>query len=87
MPDALAVAEKTYVGLGVDIHDPSNEKIKNALEQLPVSCAEAASELEKDRKIYTDEGVFPDALVDYLIRCLRQFTHKDMNVDENLHVA
>lgn len=87
MPDALAVAEKTYVGLGVDIHDPSNEKIKNALEQLPVSCAEAASELEKDRKIYTDEGVFPDALVDYLIRRLRQFTHKDMNVDENLHVA
>lgn len=87
MPDALAVAEKTYVGLGVDIHDSANENLKNSLEQLPASCSEAAAELDRDRGIYTAGGVFPDALVDYLIRCLKSFTHKDVNVVDNLHVA
>ncbi len=69
--DAMEVAERTYVGLGVNIHDKSNEALMNSLEQLPASCAEAADELQNDREIYTGKGVFSDALVDYQIDFLK----------------
>lgn len=75
--EANAVAEKTYVGLGVNIHDASNESLLNSLEQLPASCAEAGDELEKDRSIYTDKGVFSDALVNYQIKFLKAFKQID----------
>lgn len=65
MPDALAIAEKTYVGLGVNIHAAANADVKASLEQLPASCAEAADELEKDRGIYTAYGVFSDDIIDF----------------------
>ena len=71
--DALEIAEKTYVGLGVNIHDASNAAIQSALEQLPASCVEAAGELQKDRKIYTSKGVFSDAVVDFYIKYLTAF--------------
>ncbi|MBQ0084653.1 MAG: glutamine synthetase [Prevotella sp.] len=70
---ALKVAEKTYVGLGVNIHDAKNEELMNSLEQLPASCADAADELQKDRNIYTDKEVFSDALVNYQIQYLKDF--------------
>jgi len=73
MDDALAVADKTYVGLGVNIHDASNEAIHNALEQLPASCADAADQLEKDRLIYSSMGVFSDSIIDYTEEYLRAF--------------
>lgn len=81
-PDALAVAERTYVGLGVNIHDASNEALAGALEQLPASCEEAAVELEKDREIYTAEGVFSDSIIDYTIRFLDGF--HDANLRRHL---
>lgn len=73
MPDALEVAEKTYVGLGVNIHDASNKALQESLEQLPASCVEAAGELEKDREIYTSKGVFSDAIVDFYVKYLKSF--------------
>ena len=80
MPDALEVARKTYVGLGVDIHAAGNASILHSLEQLPVSCSEAAKELDKDRLIYTGDGVFSDSMVDYLISCLNSFTEEDIKL-------
>ena len=74
MPDAIAVADKTYVGLGVNIHAAANAAVKNALEQLPPNCAAAAVELEKDRAIYTAHGVFSDAVVDYQIAYLNKIS-------------
>ncbi|MCQ2169711.1 MAG: glutamine synthetase family protein [Bacteroidales bacterium] len=71
-PDALEIAEKTYVGLGVNIHDASNKDVLDRLEQLPANCAEAADELEKDRAVYTSAGVFSDAVIDYLENYLRK---------------
>ena len=71
--EALEVARRTYVELGVNIHDHSNQQIQEALEQLPANCVEAAAELEKDRAIYTAEGVFSDNIVDYTIRFLKAF--------------
>lgn len=81
-PEALDVAERTYVGLGVNIHDASNESIMGVLEQLPASCEEAAEELQKDRKIYTAEGVFSDSIIDYTIKYLADF--KDANLRQHL---
>ena len=87
MPDALEVARRTYVGLGVNIHDSANEALKESLEQLPASCEGAAAALDADRAIYTSEGVFSDAMLDYLIRTLRSFGPEDSDVEENLHIA
>lgn len=71
MPEALEVAKRTYVGLGVNIHDKNNIKVKESLEQLPASTADAADELQKDREIYTSDSVFSDALVDFQISYLK----------------
>lgn len=78
MPDGLEVAERTFVGLGVNIHDASNKALQESLEQLPGCCVEAAQELSKDRDIYTSRGVFSDSIVDYFIKYLTDFH------DENL---
>jgi len=82
MADALDIAEKTYVGLGVNIHDSKNASVQAALEQLPACCEDAAAELEKDRKIYTNGGVFSEEIVDYYIGFLSSF--KDKNLREEL---
>ena len=87
MPDALEVARRTYVGLGVNIHAAGNDALRESLEQLPASCAAAADELDKDRLIYSSEGVFSDAMLDYLISCLKSFTEEDCNFENNLHLA
>ena len=87
MPDALEVARRTYVGLGVNIHDSANEALKDSLEQLPSSCSGAADALDADRAIYTSEGVFSDSMLDYLVRTLRSFGPEDSDVEENLHIA
>lgn len=80
-PDALAVAEKTYVGLGVNIHDASNAVLQQSLEQLPGCCVEAAAELEKDRAIYTAKGVFSDDIVDYTVKYLKDFADTTLRDD------
>ena len=78
MDNALDIAEKTYVGLGVDIHKKGNSELQQSLEQLPGCCVEAADELERDREIYTSKGVFSDSIVDYTIDYLRAFDDKNM---------
>jgi len=83
--DALQVAERTYVGLGVNIHDNSNKSIQDALEQLPASCVEAADELEKDRKIYTSKGVFSESIIDYLRDYLRAFNDTELRYELTEH--
>ena len=73
VPNGLEVAEKTYVGLGVNIHDESNKQLQESLEQLPASCVAAAQELATDRDIYTSRDVFSDSIIDYLIKYLTAF--------------
>lgn len=73
MKDALMVADRTFVPLGVNIHSSENADVKSALEQLPASCSESADELEKDRSIYSAFGVFPDDIIDYLEKYLKSF--------------
>ncbi|MBQ0077539.1 MAG: glutamine synthetase [Bacteroidales bacterium] len=70
MEGALELAEKTYVGLGVNIHDASNAALMESLRQLPASTAGAAERLAADRAVYEAYGVFPASLVDYQINYL-----------------
>ena len=79
--DALEIAEKTFVGLGVNIHDDKHRSVQDALEQLPDSCVGAAKELEKDRAIYTAKGVFSDSIVDYMIQYLTNFNDANLRAE------
>jgi glutamine synthetase len=81
MPDALKIAEKTYVGLGVNIHDDSNKQLQESLEQLPDSCVAAAKELQKDREIYTSKGVFSENIVDFMIKYLNNFNDANLRAE------
>ena len=78
MEDAIDVAKRTYIDLGVDINDPHNDKVKMTLEQLPDSCLAAAKELEKDRDIYTYGGIFTDEIIDYTIKYLISFNDEEL---------
>lgn len=69
--DSLKVAEETYVD--VNIHKEENGEKLKSLRQLPVSCAESASELRKNRAIYEREGVFSPLLIDGIIKRLESY--------------
>ncbi len=100
LPNALEIAEKTFVGLGVNIHDDNNKKLQESLEQLPDSCVAAAKELQSDREIYTSKGVFSENIVDFMIKYLNNFNDSNLRaelgndtekimklVNDNIHVG
>ena len=80
-PDALAIAEKTYVD--VNIHDPKNRAKLESLDQLPASCFDSAVELEKNRSLYEAKGVFSPKLIDGIIANLKSF--EDSNIREEIN--
>lgn len=71
MENALETADKTYVGLGVNIHSAANKSVRDSLQQLPPNCAGAAQQLHCDRDIYTAYGVFGDDIINYQIEYLK----------------
>lgn len=71
LPDALEVAERTYVS--VNIHDDANADKLAMLAQLPTDCAESADCLERQRAIYEEFGVFSPRMIDGIERSLRAF--------------
>ena len=73
LPDALEIAEKTFVGLGVNIHDASNKALKDSLKQLPANCRMAGEELGAFRGIYEKYGVFSPDVIDFQIKYLSLF--------------
>ena len=71
MPDALEVAQRTYVD--VNIHDKQNEKILAHLAQLPDSCSASADCLQRQRAVFEEGGVFSKEMIDGIIRQLKSF--------------
>lgn len=71
MPDALKVAEDTYVD--VNIHSAENAGRLATLDQLPVDCAGSAAALEASRKIFEEKGVFTPRMINTIIARLRSF--------------
>lgn len=74
--EALAIADRTYVD--VNIHAKENASRLNGLETLPTCCVESADCLERQRGIYESHCVFSSAMIDDVIRQLRDFDDKDL---------
>ena len=77
MKDALQLAEKLYVNVNI-FHD-EHKSISDKLPHLPTSCWESADCLSKDRIIYERDGVFPEDVVDGLIKMLKGYNDKDLS--------
>ncbi len=81
MPDALDIAEKTYVN--VNIHSEENRDRLATLKQLPDSCAASADCLEAQRSIYEERGIFSPAMIDGIISKLRAYDDRTLRADIN----
>lgn len=81
MPDALDVAQRTYVN--VNIHDDANADRLGSLAQLPASCAQSAECLQRDRALYESANVFPKAMIDGVIARLK--AHNDADLAAQAH--
>ncbi len=79
MPDALELAEKTYVN--VNIHNKENADKLAMLEQLPDSCAASADCIERQRGIYEQYNVFSPAMIDGIIAKLRAYDDRTLRSD------
>jgi len=66
--EALQIAE--------ELHIDKASKGNKRLEPLPQSCSESAANLEKDRKYYEAEGVFPKIVIDNTIKRLGSYKDK-----------
>lgn len=71
MEDALQRAEDLYVS--VNIHSDENKEKLARLKSLPDSCVASASELERQRSVFEDKGVFAPQLIDGIIDKLRRY--------------
>lgn len=70
-PDALEIAERTYVD--VNIHDADHADRLASLAQLPANCSESADCLQKLRGAFEAEGIFPPTMIDGIIAGLRSY--------------
>ncbi len=82
--DSLEYAKKTYVD--INIFDDDNKDKANSLEVLPTSCVQTAKELDRQRKVYLEYGVFTEDLIDEIISKLDAFNDISLREDvENDH--
>jgi glutamine synthetase len=78
--NSLQRAKDLYVN--VNIFHKENENILKRLVALPASCSQSADYLEKDRKFYEQNGVFPSGTIDQFIKKLKSY--EDENLSEKL---
>lgn len=80
LDNALETAERTYVD--VDIHREENRAKADALAHLPASCAESATQLQRQRHIYEADGIFHPSMTDGIIS--RLLSYKDADLRDRL---
>lgn len=71
MENVLQRAEDLYVS--VNIHSDENKEKLARLKSLPDSCVASAGELERQRDVFEDKGVFSPQLIDGIINKLRKY--------------
>lgn len=76
MPNALEMAEKTYVD--VNIFKDEHKKTCSKLAQLPVSCYDSAQQLKKQADIYLKNDVFSKGIIDGLIKKLENYNDQNL---------
>jgi glutamine synthetase len=79
IPNAEELAESTYVN--VDIHRAENAERLSKLAQLPDCCVASADCLEQLRGFFEAEGVFSPAMIDGIIKHLRNFDDRTLRND------
>lgn len=79
MPNAKEIAENTFADS--DIHDEKNASKYANLTQLPDSCEASADCLEKQRTIYQAYNVFPAAMIDGILKQLRDTHDRTLRAD------
>ena len=75
MDDGLEKAQKLFVS--ANIHK-EKDKIPH-LDQLPESCWTSADVLAEKRQIFQEYGVFPEGMIDNVIRKLKAFNDKGLS--------
>ena len=76
MKDALEFAKKTYVD--VNIFDAKYKKQVSSLKHLPSSCWDSAEALQSQREMYQAEGIFPEKIIDGVIKQLKSYDDKHL---------
>jgi glutamine synthetase len=69
---------KEATEIAKDFHVNTRDNGHKRLKTLPRSCSEAADNLEKDRRFYEADGVFPGRLIDKTIEKLRAFDDRGL---------
>ena len=76
MPDALEIADKTYVN--VNIHKKENERQTETTGSVADSCVASADCLEKQRAAFEKYNVFSPAMIDGIISKLRAYEDRTL---------
>jgi len=76
--ESLKVADRLYVQGNVF----KDAEILKRLPALSTSCVQAAEVLLEKRRLYERDGIFPPAIIDYMVKILR--AEDDLNMNESL---
>jgi glutamine synthetase len=77
MEGALKMADELYVD--VNIFDEKYKDQLEKLQQLPSSCWESAEALEKHRKLFEQNNIFPAGVISDVIEKLKSFNDKGLS--------
>lgn len=77
MKDGLKRADELYVSYNI-FNGNGNGKNKK-LDSLPASCWESAESLEKQRKEFEKDGIFPEGVIDNVIARLKAYDDKGLS--------
>jgi glutamine synthetase len=76
MQDALEYAQRNYVD--VNIFDDEHKERINGLKHLPASCWDSAEKLREQVNIFTQYGVFPQSLIEGIIKKLQSYNDQHL---------
>ena len=65
--------DNSVLSLVENLHITEKEMETEKIKPLPQSCQESAKELEKDRKYYEKDGIFPPELIDSILLELKSY--------------
>ncbi|MBI4648154.1 MAG: glutamine synthetase [Bacteroidia bacterium] len=77
MHDALKLAKKLYTD--INIFKPENKAKLDKFNKLPDSCWESALSLQKNRKYFEKNGIFPSGTIDSVIKKLKSYNDKRLS--------
>jgi glutamine synthetase len=86
--ESVEIAERLYVRGNIF----KDQELLAKLTPLPKSCVESSRILSRKKDLYMRNGVFPEAVLDYVIQLLKEERDEDMNqylidlpADDRLH--